>query len=135
MAQVLVISSSKAFQVLLARLLGRQGYTTALAGDGDEAFTAIFGSLPVVVVLDLRDGDPDSMLFHGLLRKRHPELPVLSLVADQLRLSDGRRDVLLEPTAADLRWPNPVLAALRRWVDEVVMTASIRTWKPSPGLA
>lgn len=135
MGNVLVISSSKAFQVLLEHLLRQQGHSTVLAGDGDEGFSAIVSSRPAVVVLDQREGDPDSLLFHGLLRKRHPGLPVLSLVADRLRLCDGVRDVILEPSAADQRTAHPVLAALRRSVDEVVMSASLQTWKPAPGLA
>ncbi|HYV45231.1 MAG TPA: DNA-binding response regulator [Myxococcaceae bacterium] len=132
---VLVISSSKAFQVLMDRLLRQQGHATVLASDGDEGFSAILFSRPSVVVLDLRDSDADSLLFHGLLRKRHPELPVLSLVADRLRLCDGKRDVIVEPSTADARTGHPVLAALRRAVDEVVLSASLRVWKPVPGLA
>jgi len=121
--------------VLLERLLRQQGHSTALARDGDEGFSAILSSRPAVVVLDLREADPDSMLFLGLLRKRRPELPVLSLVADRLRLCDGARDVLLEPSDADQRTAHPVLAALRRSVDELVMSASLQTWRPAPGLA
>jgi len=132
---VLVISSSKALQVLLERLLRQQGHSTAMASDGDEGFSSIVVARPSVVVVDLRDGDADSLLFHGLLRKRHPGLPVLSLVADRLRLSAGESDILLEPSAADQRTPYPLLSALRRSVDEVVMTTSLRTWKPAPGLA
>ncbi|HVE84418.1 MAG TPA: DNA-binding response regulator [Myxococcales bacterium] len=135
MAHVLVISSSRALQVLLARLLREQGHSTALALDGDEGFSAIHGTRPAVVILDMRDGDADCLLFHGLLRRRHPALPVLSLVADRLRLSDGVRDVLVEPSIADLRAPSPLIAALRRSVDEVVTTAALRTWKPALGLA
>lgn len=132
---VLVISGSRAFQVLLARLLHQQGHSTAVARDGDEGFSAIVSERPSVVVLDLREADADSLLFHGLLRKRYPALPVLSLVADQLRLCDGPRDIILEPTAADQRTGHPVIAALRRLVDEVVTSASLRTWRPAPGLA
>jgi DNA-binding response OmpR family regulator len=133
--KVLVISSSKAFQVLLDHLLRQQGHSTVLASDGDQGFSAIGVSRPTVVVLDLRDGDADSLLFHGLLRRRHPALPVLSLVADRLRLSDGKRDVIVEPSAADARTGQPILAALRRSVDEVVLNASLQLWKPAPGLA
>jgi CheY-like chemotaxis protein len=132
---VLVVSSSQALQVLLARLLKQQGHSTAQARDGDEGFSSIVVARPAVVILDLRDGDADSLLFHGLLRKRHPGLPVLSLVADRLRLCDRDRDVLVEPTAADHRTPHPVLSALRRSVDDVVTIASLQTWKPAPGLA
>jgi CheY-like chemotaxis protein len=132
---VLVISESKAFQVLLDRLLRQQGHSTVLASDGDQGFSALAAARPAVVVLDLREGDADSLLFHGLLRKRHPGLPVLSLVADRLRLCDGKRDVIVEPSAEDVRTGHPILAALRRAVDEVVLSASLRVWKPAPGLA
>jgi len=121
--------------MLLDRLLRQQGHTTVLASDGDEGFSAILFSRPSVVVVDLREGDADSLLFHGLLRKRHPGLPVLSLLADRLRLCDGKRDVIVEPSAADARTGTPTLAALRRSVDEVVLSASLQVWKPVPGLA
>lgn len=132
---MLVISSSKAFQVLLERLLRQQGHSAVLASDGDQGFSAILSSRPSVVVLDQRDGDADSLLFHGLLRKRHPALPVLQLLADRLRLCDGKRDLIVEPSAADVRTGHPILAALRRLVDEMVLNASLQLWKPVPGLA
>jgi CheY-like chemotaxis protein len=132
---VLVISESKAFQVLMDRLLRQQGHSTVLASDGDQGFSALAYSRPAVVVLDLRDGDADSLLFHGLLRKRYPRMPVLCLLADRLRLCDGRHDVILEPSAADVRTGLPILAALRRSVDELVLSASLQVWKPAPGLA
>jgi CheY-like chemotaxis protein len=134
-AHVLVISDSAALQVFLARLLREQGHTTSLAADGDAGFLAIHRSRPAVVVLDLREGDPDGMLFHGLLRKRHPDLPVLSLVADRLRLCDGRRDVLVDPSPADKKSALPILSALQRTVDELVVRSSLQTWKPAFGLA
>jgi len=121
--------------VLLDHLLRQQGHSTVLASDGDQGFSAILSSRPSVVVLDLRDGDADSLLFHGLLRKRHPWLPVLQLLADRLRLCDGKRDIIVEPSAADVRSGQPVLSALRRSVDEVVLSASLQVWKPVPGLA
>jgi CheY-like chemotaxis protein len=132
---VLVISGSKALQMLLDRLLRQQGHSTVLASDGDQGFSAILSSRPSVVVLDLRDGDADSLLFHGLLRKRHPGLPVLCLLADRLRLCDGKRDIIVEPSAADVRTGHPILTALRRSVDELVLSASLQVWKPVPGLA
>lgn len=132
---MLIVSGSKALQLLLSRLLREQGHTTAAASDGDEAFSALQAARPAVVVLDQREADADQLLFHGLLRRRHPALPVLSLMAGQLRLCDGSRDVLLEPSGRDLRGPLPLLAALRRMVDEVAAVAALRAWNPAPGLA
>lgn len=132
---MLVISGSEAFRLLLLRLLEQQGHRGVAVDDGDDAFSSIAFARPSVVILDLRDGDADRMLFHGLLRRRHPEVPVLALIADCLRLCHRGRDVLVEPADGDASMPSPLLAALRRSVDALVVNESLAVWRPPPARA
>lgn len=135
MGQVLVISGSTAFRMLLLRFLEQQGHCAVAVDDGDDAFSSMAFARPSVVIVDLRDGDADRLLFHGLLRRRHPEVPVLMLIADQLRLCHRDRDVLVEPPNDDPSMPYPLLAALRRSVDALVMKESLEVWRPAPARA
>jgi DNA-binding response OmpR family regulator len=132
---VLVISGSRAFRRLLHRFLEQHGHQSVAVDDGDDAFSSIAFSRPSVVILDLRDGDADRLLFHGLLRRRHPEVPVLALIADRLRLCHRGADVLVEPAASDPAAPHPLLATLRRSVEELVLNESLDVWRPPPARA
>src|SRR5512146_3431052 len=87
--QVLVVSASDAARRLLCLLLGRAGYGSVEARDGDEALALVGQKRPPLVVVDLRDPDETMLVFAGLLQKRHPGLPRLLLHVGKARLASG----------------------------------------------
>ena len=104
-------------------------------GDTDDAFAAIASTPPALVVVDLRRPDEDHPLFLGLLRKRHPVLPVIALVPGRLRIFDGRHEQVREAHGETTEALQHLLGALKQAMHDVLAQDLLRVLRPPVGQA
>ena len=76
----------------MARLLAEPGLAVVVLADADEALEALGHGTPAVVLVDARRPDEDAPLLLGLLRRRHPRQPVITLMPGLLRVFDGQKE-------------------------------------------
>ncbi|WP_233576686.1 response regulator [Citreicoccus inhibens] len=132
---LLIVSGHTASRELLGRILADTHLTVRATGDVDEALTAITAQRPALVVVDLRRPDEDPSLFIGLLRKRHPTLPVIALIPGRLRVFDGREERVVDAPGDSAEALHQMLVALKRAVSDVCAHALLGALKPPVGKA
>jgi CheY-like chemotaxis protein len=135
MRRVLIVSPHDASRELLRRMLQEPGLSVSATGDTDDAFAAISSTPPVLVVVDLRRPDEDHPLFLGLLRKRHPVLPVIALVPGRLRIFDGRHERVREAHGETTEALHHLLGALKQAMDDLLAQDLLRVLRPPVGQA
>jgi len=136
MRRVLIVSPHDASRELLRRMLQEPGLSVSATGDTDDAFAAISSTPPpVLVVVDLRRPDEDHPLFLGLLRKRHPVLPVIALVPGRLRIFDGRHERVREAHGETIEALHHLLSALKQAMDDLLAQDLLRVLRPPVGQA
>ncbi|TAM67449.1 MAG: response regulator transcription factor [Chloroflexota bacterium] len=117
-ARILVVEDEPEFAELLVLWLEREGWTTIVAGDGDEALRLAAAEAPDAILLDLSLPGRDGWAVLGALRVQG-DLPILLVTArgaeaDKLRgLRAGADDYITKP----LSFPEliaRVAAVLRR---------------------
>ena len=117
-------------------MLAEPGLVLQAVSDGDEAFEAMALQPPALVIVDLRRPGEDDPLFLGLLRRRQPRLPVISLLPGRLRVTEGTQERVEEVGASsspdELR---QLLSALQQALHDVLSTSLLRILRPPVGLA
>ena len=81
-ASILVIDDDRLTRWSVATLLGRAGYHVHEAANGKEGYAAIEEVGPDLVLLDIELPDMDGFAVLGMIRERHPDLPVVMMTAD-----------------------------------------------------
>ena len=76
---LLLVDDEVDFRQAASRSLERQGFAVRLAESGEQALELLAEKLPAVVILDLRMPGMDGIATLGILRERHPNLPVIIL--------------------------------------------------------
>jgi two-component system response regulator MprA len=105
--KVLVVDDDPGISNSLGRVLRREGYSVALAPDGEAALTSIAGSPPAVVILDVSMPKLDGLSVCRRLRAQGDKTPILLLTArhslgDRVAgLDAGADDYLIKPFALD----------------------------------
>jgi putative two-component system response regulator len=132
--KVLIVDDEPANVKVLSRMMGRLGYTTVTAADGEAGLAAVTSERPDVVLLDVNmprlDGfqvcerlkaDPATRLIPVVL------LTSLAAVEDRVRgIEAGADDFLTKPyVAAELRARVRSLTRLKRYTDELDSAASV----------
>ncbi|GHG66259.1 DNA-binding response regulator [Comamonas sp. JC664] len=135
MRRVLVVSPHSPSRELLRRILEAPDLAVSATGDTDDAFAALAARPPALVVVDLRRPDEDHPLFLGLLRKRHPEQPIITLVPGRLRIFDGQHERVVEAHGDTAEALHQLLAALHQAVQEVLAQELLRLLRPPIGRA
>ncbi|MBZ4418348.1 response regulator [Myxococcus sp. RHSTA-1-4] len=135
MRRVLIVSPHSASRELLRRMLAEPGLSVSATGDTDDAFAAITTTPPALVVVDLRRPDEDHPLFLGLLRKRHPGLPVIALVPGRLRIFDGRHERVREAYGDTAEALHQMLGALKQAMQDLLAQDLIRVLRTPVGRA
>ncbi|AEI65057.1 response regulator [Corallococcus macrosporus] len=135
MRRVLVVSPHAPSRELLRRILDAPELSVSATGDTDDAFSALASRPPALVVVDLRRPDEDHPLFLGLLRKRHPALPVIALVPGRLRVFDGQHERVLEAHGDTAEALHQLLGALKQAVHDVLAQDLLRVLRPPVGRA
>jgi CheY-like chemotaxis protein len=121
--------------VLLARMLAEPGLVLQAVSDGDEAFAAMALQPPALVIVDLRRPGEDDPLFLGLLRRRQPRLPVISLLPGRLRVSEGAHERVEEVSASSPDELRQLLTSLQQALHDVLSTSLLRILRPPVGQA
>jgi len=80
-ATILVIDDDKLIRWSLSTVLGRAGYRVHEAATGKDGLAAVRDQRPDLVLLDIRLPDMDGITVLEQIRRRHPELPVLTMTA------------------------------------------------------
>ncbi len=135
MRRVLIVSPHGPSLELLRRILEAPGLLVSATADTDDAFAALTPRPPALVVVDLRRPDEDQPLFLGLLRKRHPALPVITLVPGRLRIFDGQQERVVEAHGDTAEALHALLGALKRAVHDVLAQDLLRVLRPPVGRA
>lgn len=107
----------------------------SVTGDADDAFASLTSRPPALVVVDVRRPDEDHPLFLGLLRKRHPTLPVIALVPGRMRVFDGRHERVLEAHGDTAESLHQMLVSLQQAMHELLAQDLLRLWRPPVGRA
>ena len=81
-ARILVVDDDEALLVTTAALLSREGYDVRTARDGFEALTVLRGSIPDVLVSDLKMPNMSGFELLAIVRKRFPGMAVIALSAE-----------------------------------------------------
>ncbi|WP_436535406.1 response regulator transcription factor [Actinoplanes sp. HUAS TT8] len=127
--QVLVVDDDEEIREMLASTLAFAGFGVTLAADAADAYTALRDGPVDVVVLDVMMPGQDGFDVVQMIRRRHPDLPVLFLsardaVEDKVRgLRLGADDYMTKPFSA--------VELVTRI--EVLVRRSARGERPAPG--
>jgi len=78
---VLLVDDEKEFVVALAERLAMRRLSTRIAFSGEEALELVGQKAPDVVVLDLKMPGMNGLDVLRLLKKSHPQVPVIMLTA------------------------------------------------------
>ncbi len=107
---ILIVDDEADIRLLIAGILEDEGYSARIAGDGDGALQAIeAGPPPALIILDiwLQDSALDGMDLLDLLRRRHPEIPVImisghgTIETAVAAIKNGAYDFIEKPFKAD----------------------------------
>ncbi|ABF88924.1 response regulator [Myxococcus xanthus DK 1622] len=135
MRRVLIVSPHAPSRELLRRILEAPDLAISVTGDADDAFASLTSRPPALVVVDVRRPDEDHPLFLGLLRKRHPTLPVIALVPGRLRIFDGRHERVVEAHGDTAESLHQMLVSLQQAMHELLAQDLLRLWRPPVGRA
>ncbi|MBN8233493.1 MULTISPECIES: response regulator [Corallococcus] len=136
MMRVLVVSPHPASRALLSRFLDAEpDVEVSATGEPDDAFASIKENKPALVVVDLRRPDEDHPLFLGLLRKRHPSLPVISLVPGRLRIFDGRSERVREAHGDTAEALHHLMGSVLQATRDLLAQHLLRMLRPPVGRA
>jgi putative two-component system response regulator len=132
--KVLIVDDEDANIAVVSRLMGRLGYATATAADGEAALAAVIRERPDVVLLDVNMPRLDGFEVCRRLKDNPATrlIPVvlitgLSAIEDRVRGIDaGADDVLSKPfIPLELEARVRSLARLKRYTDELDSAASL----------
>lgn len=77
--KILIVDDSKTAREFLVMILEDAGYRTAEAGNGNECLEKIKADMPDLVIMDIVMPDREGIETTILLKKSHPELPVIAV--------------------------------------------------------
>lgn len=114
-AELIVVSRSVAARRLFTLLLEREGFSSAGAEDGDEAFSLLDETGASALLVDLRSPTEEDLLFLSLLRRRRPDLGTIVLHPNLALVRCGavERELRYGGAGGDLSPAFPALADLK----------------------
>ena len=79
MSDILIVDDERDIRELIADILEDEGYGTRLAGNSDDAMSAIADSRPALLILDiwLKDSNMDGIDILKAVKRDYPEVPVV----------------------------------------------------------
>lgn len=130
MRRILIVSPHRPSRELFARIL-RQSDVSAVGVQGaDEALTALHWSMPSLVIIDSRREAEDHPLLLGLLRRRHPDLAIISLLPGCVRVLVRTRELVYDARGSGPDDLAPLLTRLQEATEDILtegLLSSLRT--------
>jgi two-component system nitrogen regulation response regulator NtrX len=79
MSDILIVDDERDIRELIADILEDEGYGTRLAGNSDDAMSAIRDQQPALLILDiwLKDSNMDGIDILKVVKREYPEVPVV----------------------------------------------------------
>ena len=107
--EILIVDDEEDIRDLIAGILRDEGFETRVAGDADQALTAVRVRRPQLVVLDiwLQGSRMDGIQILDQLKREHPELPVVmisghgTIETAVASIKKGAYDFIEKPFKAD----------------------------------
>jgi CheY-like chemotaxis protein len=135
MRRVLILSTHRPSRELLSRFLAEPDLSLIVLADADEALETLAEEEPAVVVVDARRPDEDHPLLLGLLRRRHPRQPLITLMPGRLRIFDGTAERMCDVRDGTAEGLHTLLAELQRALHELLALHLVRVLRPPVGRA
>ena len=136
MHRLVIVSPHRPSRELLSRLLAAPDLRVLALSDADEVLDTLAEQEPALVVVDARRPDEDHPLMLGLLKRRYPRQPLITLVPGRLRVFDGSeeqvRDVRADGSAESL---HELLGEVRRATRDLLAQHLLRVLRPPVGEA
>ena len=136
MHRLVIVSPHRPSRELLSRLLAAPDLRVLALSDADEVLDTLAEQEPALVVVDARRPDEDHPLMLGLLKRRYPRQPLITLVPGRLRVFDGHeervRDVHADGTAEGLHL---LLGEVQRATRDLLAQHLLRVLRPPTGEA
>ena len=136
MQRIVILSPHRPSRELLSRLLAEPGLSVVAMADADEALASVAEDEPALLVVDARRPDEDHPLLLGLLKRRYPRQPLITLVPGRLRVFDGSEErvsqVRDDGSAESL---HQMLSELQRATKDLLAQDLLRLLRPPTGEA
>ncbi len=133
--RVLILSPHRPSRELLSRFLAEPDLSIQVMADADDALDAIAEDEPAVVVVDARRPDEDHPLLLGLLRRRHPRQPLITLVPGRLRVFDGTQERVCDVRDSSAEGLHRLLSEVQRALHDLLALHLVRMLRPPLGEA
>ncbi len=135
MRRLLILSPHRPSRELLSWLLAEPGLCVTAMADADVALEAIEEEEPALVVVDARRPDEDHPLLLGLLKRRYPYQPLITLVPGRMRVFDGQEEHVRQVRDGSAESLHSLLLELRKAARELLAQHLLRVLRPPIGEA
>ena len=136
MQRIVILSPHRPSRELLSRLLAEPGLSVVTLADADEALEAIAEDEPALVVVDARRPDEDHPLMLGLLKRRYPRQPLITLIPGRLRVFDGSEERVRDVRDGGMtEGLHVLLSELQRATKDLLAQDLLRLLRPPTGEA
>lgn len=135
MRRIVILSPHRPSRELISRFLAEPDLSVVAMADADEALDSIAEDEPAVVVVDARRPDEDQPLLLGLLKRRHPRQPLITLVPGRLRVFDGTEERVSDVRDGSAEGLHQLLNELQRATRDLLAQHLLRMLRPPIGEA
>ena len=135
MRRLIILSPHRPSRELLSRLLAAPDLRVVSLSDADEVLDTLAEEEPALVVVDARRPDEDHPLMLGLLKRRYPRQPLITLVPGRLRVFDGSEERVRDVHDGSAEGLHVLLGELQRATRDLLAQHLLRVLRPPTGEA
>ncbi|HEX8538695.1 MAG TPA: DNA-binding response regulator [Cystobacter sp.] len=135
MRRLIILSPHRPSRELLSRLLAAPDLRVVSLSDADEVLDTLAEEEPALVVVDARRPDEDHPLMLGLLKRRYPRQPLITLVPGSLRVFDGSEERVRDVHDGSAEALHALLGELQRATRDLLAQHLLRVLRPPTGEA
>jgi DNA-binding NarL/FixJ family response regulator len=135
MRRLVILSPHRPSRELLSRLLAAPDLRVVALSDADEVLDTLAEEEPALVVVDARRPDEDHPLMLGLLKRRYPRQPLITLVPGRLRVFDGSEERVRDVQDGSAEALHVLLGELQRATRDLLAQHLLRVLRPPTGEA
>lgn len=78
---ILIVDDQKGVRRLLEELFKKEGWEVSVAGDGLEAIDKVEGSIPDLILMDVKMPNMNGLEAAHAIMARHPGIPIIMMTA------------------------------------------------------